>query len=215
MPQPEPPDRVPRFSIAGVMLLTVAIAIVLGVLQAPPRFAPLTAVLILAGWVAFMVANPEEKSRTLICWLWPGLALPASLAGLALEDAATVPRIVLADGVAVWLGPFTIWSIIRYFPLPSTSALLVGCLGLTTLNSLLCAFSFGALGAKGVGEEFSLATLLAVVGILSAGLITAAVHGLAMRESWRRSYRNPLAWTLVVLGPVLMVAGFAVLVRYR
>jgi hypothetical protein len=197
------------------MLLTVAIALVLGVLQAAPRFAPLTAVLILAGWVAFMVANPEEQARILICQIWSGLALPASSMGLAASDMPIVAqRAFFISAIVFWLGPYLAWSIVRYFFLPRVSSLLSGCLALTTLNSVLSVFSFGAIGVKGAGMTFSLPTLLAVVGVITAGLAAAVVHGRAMRAAWRRSYRNSVAALLVALGPVLMIAAIAVSVRF-
>jgi hypothetical protein len=220
MPQPEPPDRVPRFSIAGVMLLTVAIAIVLGVLQAAPRFTPLTAVLILAGWGALLIAQPDNKTALLICQLWAGLALPGSLIGLSIDNSKTKHPLLFLIAIVFWIGPFAAWSMIRYFYLPRTAALLSGWLAMTALNSGICALSFVFFGTNDVGHALNvepplmLGAFIAVVGIITAGVTAAVFHGHAMREAWRRSYRNPLAVLLVVLAPILMMVGIEFLTMH-
>ena len=212
---PELPDRVPQFSILGVMLLTVSISMVPGVLQADPRFAPLTAVLILCGWVAFMVADPDQYARIVICQLWSGLALPASSMGLAASDLPKlVQREFVLSAVVFWLGPYLAWSIVRYLRLPSVAALLSGCLVFTTLNSAFSAFAFAVIGGKGVGIAFSLPTLLIVIGAMTAGFVAVTVHGRAVRAAWRHSNRNRVAALLFALGSVLMMIAIGIWVSH-
>jgi MFS family permease len=214
--KPEPPDQLPRFSIAGLMLFTGAIAVVLGMLRTWTLFAPGVAVLICFGLALLQFSDRFGNSALLAAQLWAGIVLPATLIAVALMDSHVINDINnenFAIGLAAfWMGPFLLWSICRYFFLPRTAALLAGCLAVTGIYSFMAAFLFSFFGPgknyARVGKDFwpTLGAVMAIIGIIVAGLVAGVVHFRAMRSAWRRSNRNTFAILMAIWGPLILVA---------
>ncbi len=213
---PEPPDRLPQFPIAGLMLLTGAIAIDLGLLRTCASYAPLGALLILLGLMLLHFYERFDAAVSLAVRFWAGIVLPMTLvaaAGMDRHNDVSNAGVWMVSLGILWIGPFATWSIVHHFRLPRTSAMLSGCLVLSGLYSFMAAFSFGFFGASGheaaLGKEPwpTAGAVIAITGIVASSIVAGIIHFRAMRSAWRRSYRNGLAVLLAIFGPIWLTAA--------